>query len=290
MLYEKQKRFIKNKMPEVLRNSKGTFIAGGAITSIFTNSEINDWDVYFSSEKAIADFVFDVLDDGYHLILMSPKAFTFVKDDITIQIIHYKTFQSAWNIFEAFDFNINMGAYLPEHDTFILDEKFLTGLATRQLEFNHKTDYPIISLQRVNKYKERGYTINNIDMTKIGIKIASLSLNSWEEFDEQLSGFYGQALTDNIDRSKPFSLEYVMENFNENFVYETDYTTEDYGYGDTFYRNLLKNISSYVIFNAFAEYGGEMDIKDLYDSLSEPIDENMNNVGISTNQNSDLFI
>jgi len=211
--------------------TSNAIIAGGAITSIFSGAEVNDYDIYFRSKKDIITFIRNAynsegdLEDGEDPFPLSEEDFldmstfeftcqnhtsrsiTFTHNDLVLQLIHFEFFQDVTDIFKSYDFHINMAAYDFSTSQFVLHDKFVTDIAERRLTFNKGTRYPIMSSLRVSKYLERGYKISKKEMFKIGMAISDLNITSWEELEDQLSGFYGIDVSEFFDHSVPFTME-----------------------------------------------------------------------------------
>lgn len=219
-----------------LLKTTNAIIAGGAITSIFTGAEINDYDIYFRSPKDIITFVRntfneegdeddlyplseeDFLDLGrYEFIChnQTSRSITFTHNNLNLQLIHFGYFNDANEIFESYDFHINMAAYDFKLDDFVLHDYFITSIAARRLTFNEGTRYPIMSTLRVSKYLERGYNISKKEMFKIGLAIADLNIDSWDALEDQLSGFYGIDVSEMFDRSQPFTMQRAIQMLDE---------------------------------------------------------------------------
>ena len=216
-----------------LLKTTNAIIAGGAITSIFTGAEINDYDIYFRSEKDIITFIRnafcdegDESDDVYPLSEQdfldigmfefvchnqTSRSISFTHNGLNLQLIHFQYFKDANEIFESYDFHINMAAYDFSIDAFVLHDYFITSVAARRLTFNTGTRYPIMSTLRVSKYLERGYTISKKEMFKIGLAISELKIDSWDAIEDQLSGFYGIDVSHMFDRSIPFTMGVAIE-------------------------------------------------------------------------------
>ena len=217
-----------------LLKTTNAIIAGGAITSIFTGAEINDYDIYFRSKKDIITFIRncfndegdlnneedvfplseeDFLDLGMYDFVChnhTSRSISFTHNGLNLQLIHFNYFDSAYEIFESYDFQMNMGAYDFKSDTFVLHDYFITSVAERRLTFNAGTRYPIMSSLRVSKYLERGYTISKKEMFKISLAIAALNIDNWDKLEDQLSGFYGIDVSEIFDRAVEFSIEVAI--------------------------------------------------------------------------------
>jgi len=205
----------------------GAIIAGGTITSLFTNKEINDLDIYFPSMEAVIsataicfnnqDFIqyesqwAEVNPFTMHCIGSTDKSILFRWAEQDIQFMHFKYFSHAWEIFDTFDFTCCMGAYDVAEDRFILHDDFLKHNAQRYLKYNPKTAFPLISALRVNKYIDKGFTISRPEMLRVGISCCALEIENWEEAASQCGGMYGYCVGEAFDISKDFSLEELME-------------------------------------------------------------------------------
>ena len=128
-------QFEKNKLhaylgdlTETLKKHK-VFIAGGTITSLFNNQEINDIDLYFRSEESVMKFISDIWEDQIWIASHTKKATQFTypigNKSINIQAIHFKYFGTPEDIFDTFDFTVCMGAFDFEKEEFVLHNDFL---------------------------------------------------------------------------------------------------------------------------------------------------------------------
>lgn len=215
MAYEAERKLIKQASPLAF---DGAFIAGGAVTSAFTNAKINDVDVYFKSRRAFETGVYQAYEDGLWCVAASKRAVTFVSGDAIAQLMHFDYFPTASDIFAAFDFTVCMGALdldvrrkdaHPESG-FILHPDFLKHNSQRFLRFNPGTRYPLASATRVLKYQQRGYTIGKGDIMKIALAVRGVRIDSWEDLKDQIGGAYGdKVVLGNEDT--PFSLEAAIE-------------------------------------------------------------------------------
>lgn len=228
MAYEAERKQIIGASPLVFDNA---FIAGGAVTSAFTNAKINDVDVYFKSRRAFETGVYQAYEDGLWCVAASKRAVTFAgRNNDIAQLMHFDYFPTADAIFAAFDFTVCMGALDldagpkskwegiqlvttgEEHPEsgFILHPDFLKHNSQRFLKFNPGTRYPLASATRVLKYQQRGYTIGKGDMMKIALAVRGVRIESWEDLKDQIGGAYGdKVVLGNEDT--PFTLEAAIE-------------------------------------------------------------------------------
>lgn len=192
--YEFEKRKLKAYIGDNLYTDLkeyNCFIAGGTITSLFCNKDINDIDVYFRSKKDLAEFMYNNIEYGKWILAKTDKALLVKYGNIEVQLIWFDTFEDANAIFNTFDFTVCMGAFDFKTEEFVLHKDFLQHNAQRILRYNSKTAYPIVSALRVDKYKEKGYTISKPEYMRVVMSCMALNINTYEELKDQLGGMYG---------------------------------------------------------------------------------------------------
>ncbi|MGY6251516.1 hypothetical protein ACXIUS_28965 [Bosea thiooxidans] len=181
------------KLTEKWNAYEGAYAAGGAITSIFTATEIRDVDVYFKSREAFELAVCQSYDEGLWCVSSSKRAVTFADQSKNItQLMHFDFFPTAQDIFKAFDYTICMGAYDYDTKEFVFHDDFLKHNSQRFLRFNSGTRYPLASATRVLKYQQRGYTIGKGDILKIVMASRGVTIDTWDDFKDQIGGAYGE--------------------------------------------------------------------------------------------------
>lgn len=168
------------------------FLAGGAITSIYTNTDINDYDIYFRNKECLAEFLKKEISFKNWVKVVTDKAFSIQENNLNIQFIHFGYFNSAEEIFDTFDFTVCMGAFDFKDEKFYFNEKFMEDNAKRRLSFNEKTRFPIVSLMRVEKYRKKGYKISKSEMLRIIFTIMQLKIENKKELKAQIGGMYGE--------------------------------------------------------------------------------------------------
>lgn len=189
----------------------GAFCAGGAITSLFTNKEVNDLDIYFPSREALVKAVESLFggDDTHELICTNytDKSILFTKEDCDIQFIYFDYFSTPEQIFQTFDFTACMGAYDFKRGQFAFHEDFFKHNSQKRLKFNTGTAFPLLSALRVNKYQEKGYEISKTEYLRVIMSAMKLNLTSWTDLKEHIGGFYGTNVDNFFDEEKEFSIE-----------------------------------------------------------------------------------
>ena len=228
-LFENEKNRIKKILSEevydVFKENR-VVLAGGAITSLFTNAIINDLDIYFKDKNGFCKVIHEAYSNewvnGFNQLRVNHTTDRSIlcsgEHDIKIQLIVYKLFPTINDIFNAFDFTINMGAYDFETESFVFHEDFFKHNAQRYIDFNPKTDYPLISAMRVQKYVERGYTISKAQMLRILLAVNNKNIDSWEVFVDEVSGMYGLEPGEIFDMEKSISVEEAITQLDKVFL------------------------------------------------------------------------
>lgn len=204
--YEAEKRLVRN----AAYPFEHAFVAGGAITSVFTAKPINDADIYFKSRAAFEKAVFQSYEEGFWCVDASKRAVTFSDNGRIVQLMHFDFFPTADDIFKAFDFTINMAALDLDSNEFIFHDDFLKHNAQRFLRFNKGTRYPLASATRVLKYQQRDYTIGKGDILKIALACRGVRLESWDDLKDQIGGAYGNKVVLE-NEGAPFSLDAAID-------------------------------------------------------------------------------
>lgn len=128
-----------------------------------------------------------------------------------MQCICFDTFATTQNIFDKFDFTINMGAFNFADEVWEFDRNFMKHIAQKVLVVNPATDYPIISMLRSDKYRARGYTISRRETMKLGVACSGLKIETWEDAKAHLSGMYGTNVEQLFNETRPFSFELLFD-------------------------------------------------------------------------------
>jgi len=235
----KLKAYLGEDLYNSLKKSKA-IIAGGMISSLFTNKEINDVDVYFRNYDSLYLFADQTL-YGNHIVSHTNKATQFIKkyfdNQILVQIIHYRTYEKVEDIFDTYDFTVCMGAYDFEIEEFILHPEFLKHNSQRILRFNSNTSYPLISAIRTQKYEDKGYKISKAEYFRVLMTCMTLNITSYDELKEQLGGMYGESydrLFDDV-KDEEFDLQIAIDriaNFTKSESYFKEYRPIDYNIDD----------------------------------------------------------
>lgn len=192
---------------------KGAFVAGGALTSVFTGNPISDVDIYFKTKEEFVYAVEQAYDESMWCVAATDRAVTFVSKDSIVQLMHFDYFPTAEAIFDAFDYTVNMAAYDIDKEEFVFGEDFFKHASQRFLRFHSGTRYPYGSLMRVLKYQDRGYRIGKSDLLRIGLACQKVELNSWNDLAAAIGGQYGEKAK--IETEMEFSIDNAMTMFSD---------------------------------------------------------------------------
>ena len=226
-MYEWQKRKVKRELGNLYDTFTDyeCYLAGGAITSIFTNKDINDYDIFFKHKEDIVRFLST---ESFGVNFKSDYAITISKDCKTIQLVYKHEYPTAQDVLNSFDFSVCMGCYDFTTEEFVLGDTFLEDLASKTIHFNPKTDSPIMSLIRAKKYMNKGYDIPVPEMFKLGFTISQQNVDSYDKFQSLLGGMYGENYNKFAEKlkkeGKPFDLNYVVSKLSE-----IDESDKEYG-------------------------------------------------------------
>lgn len=231
MNYPKEKNKLKRLLPktfEILENYN-CYIAGGSITSLFTGQDINDVDIYFKDKAELFRLLYEKFSYEY-IIYVSKKAITFkLSTGETIQFVYMNYYDKAEDIFNDFDFTVNMGVFDIQKDKFILHEDFLKDIAQKKLVINTNTAFPLVTGTRILKYQKKGYTLDNLEMTKLMLTINKNSIRSYKKLEEQLGGMYGENILEltKEDKEKKFSMDNIINKLNHYYDEEHIFNREN---------------------------------------------------------------
>lgn len=227
ILYELQKLKLKKYLGKDLYNllkDHECIVAGGAILSIFTNKEINDVDVYFRNSTKLKEFLLEGM-KGKWITAHTDKAILFSAHGIQVQTIYFKYFENVEELFNTFDFTVCMAAYDFKTEGFILHDDFLLHNVSKTLIFNDKTDYPIISALRVQKYRDKGFKISKCEFLRIMLTVLNLKIDNYKDLKEQMGGMYGENFDELIENKDEFDMAKVIEDLSKLSLQEKE---EDY--------------------------------------------------------------
>lgn len=174
------------------------FIAGGAVTSAFSSTRINDFDLFFQNKTSLDAAIAEVpMDDK---TVVTDSALSVILDGHRVQFIKVVT-GTPEEVIDTFDFTVCQAAY-SWRQGFMFGREFMKHLAQRRLVFNIAAKYPICSLYRARKFIRRGFHFSGIEAIKLGLRIQALEIETYKQLREQLMGIDTLFLKDLTDSLK----------------------------------------------------------------------------------------
>jgi hypothetical protein len=201
--FNKQKWLLFNNLDtpfiHILRDNRAV-IAGGAVRAVFAGEPIADYDIYVPSTEAETN-VLEYLEEEFEFVFRTDNAITFKNDKIKVQLIIMPENIGLSNdeLLSNFDFTIAMGLYDLVEDNFVLNDRFLRDVCSRELVFNAKAKYPIASMYRMKKFLKRGYKISGTEIVKMSLAIHGLKIETYRDLKPQLMGIDTLFLKDLTD-------------------------------------------------------------------------------------------
>lgn len=254
---------------------KNCYIAGGAVLSVATKTGIADYDYYPKNQDGLESVIEAVMADGF-ITHISDRAITFKYnglvdsngDRVIIQVMTYSYFTSPQQIFDNFDFTVCMGAFDCDDQQYTFHDDFFPDIASKTLRFHEGTLYPLNSLIRVNKYRNKGFYISKPETVKMALAVAMKGVpSSWDELESSVGGSYGRQIimgAEGIDFSMGAAFELLSNVIGADFEQDINHTLSIVKF-DTFVsywfaKSYFKHNSSYY---SIDEYGDICDVTSL---------------------------
>jgi hypothetical protein len=213
---------------------EGCFIAGGAVLSKVTKTDIADYDIYPKTKKDAIEVCLILLDNSSFVVNVTDRAITFKSNYVhsnngeraIFQVMIFDVFPTAQSIFYFFDFSVCMGAYDCDTKEYHFGDTFWPDIASKNIRFNPKTKYPLASMIRLDKYKAKGYYVGKGEASKVALSVAAKGVpTSWGELESQLGGIYGKSIKVQVGE-EDFTLDKAYEVLSD-LEFNVRYSTED---------------------------------------------------------------
>ena len=232
-------KHIPEKFAEAVKTMDGNvMLCGGAVTSVFTNQRIRDFDLYFSNAHVFGLVLAYMKKRKAEIVVQTDNAITLRWHGHKWQLIRC-VFGTAAEIFNSFDFSICMGAYSLTHNVWTLHKDFLVHNAEKRLVFHNGTRYPLCSLIRTRKYASRGYTLTGVGYIEIALCVHALRINTYADLKFHLQGIdtaFLKPLTDELMKQGETHYDYdkclhlmdnVLHKYFENLYHEATDAEDD---------------------------------------------------------------
>lgn len=237
--------------------SRDVFVTGGAIASLLSGDEINDYDLYFKTKEAalaVAKYYADkYLDEYKNSVLVETYEFTgitglkeerirLLKDKnpmimlenhgeyeprcFTPTAISLKNIQIVFRFYgtpeevhRTYDFVHCTNVYEYAQDRLTLNADAMYSILSKTLIY-HGSLYPICSILRTRKFIARGWTITAPQMLKMIIQTKDVNLQDRETLFDQLvsvDALYFQEFFARISNNEDIDLTTIAELMEEAF-------------------------------------------------------------------------
>jgi len=217
--------------------SLGIILAGGAITSVFSNLNINDLDFYCKYSDSQSVNKVKAFFQGFcgNPSFESSNALTYKRRSTRSNHVYNIQFITRFHgspeqIMDWFDFTITQGSYDFFNNDFVLGDRFLQDIARRKLIFLGKSMFPICAMYRTKKYQAKGYTMPGSTVMHIALCIVRLKIETYKQLKEQLMGI------DTSYLQNLFDAPHMQSKFGESLPY-------DYG---TFIKEAFDSIDGFA--------------------------------------------
>lgn len=174
--------FLLKRMPPWLlelmkEHQEGLVVAGGYIRSVIANEEINDIDVFVSSEAKAKEYVMKLMESYPSSTRYDSKnACSIKKDGSFVQFIHRWVYSTPQEVVDSFDFTIAKAAiwFKDGKVQSTCHPNFYSDLAAKRLVYTSpiRNEDAGGSMLRVLKFYQRGY---RIPLYSLGAVIARLN-------------------------------------------------------------------------------------------------------------------
>lgn len=160
---------------EILKRNNGVYLAGGALRSMIDVTPVNDYDFFFKDEATFNKLV-QSMDSHERVIHLAhtpnKKLITYAYNGIRFQLVGIRFFRNATELMNDFDitaccFSLHFdrkefpGPFKNhESGTWKYFDPGFNDARHKQIKFNN-IRYPGTMIERIAKYKEKGYRITS---------------------------------------------------------------------------------------------------------------------------------
>jgi len=139
----------------------GIWLCGGAMRSLITYEDPNDFDMFFRDVEHAAAAQRILESKKFKNVFECPLGLltTFKKDDIKIQLIKKRYYASINDVIDTFDFTATCAG--TDGDIVVMSKDFIRDVRNKVLRLN-KLTYPVASINRLIKYKSYGYYVSDV--------------------------------------------------------------------------------------------------------------------------------
>lgn len=135
-------------------------LAGGALRCLVDpNEEIVDYDLFFKNTTDLVDTRNELEAFGFRKVFECPQGelYTYVRKSMKVQLIVKRYYKDVKDLLDSFDFTACQIAIF-EGNLYIAREA-IRDIKRKRLNLN-TIEYPVATLNRIQKYIKKGYTVN----------------------------------------------------------------------------------------------------------------------------------
>lgn len=156
------------------------WLAGGALRTMLDPTEpVSDYDLFFKNEEGLRQTRQKIESDGWRLVFKCPKGelFTYKKFGIKLQCVAKRFYHDIEHLLDSFDFTVCQGATDGWH--FYTTSSMIKSVKTKRLEV-HLITYPVATINRLYKYRQKGYFVPEQTYVDLVMQIANRSFDGEE--------------------------------------------------------------------------------------------------------------
>jgi len=162
---------------DVLDAVPNGWIAGGAVRDYFSRTPTNsDIDVFFKSAKDLADGLKSIKKAKARLLYTHEHVEGFLLNRKHVQLIKKHFFAGPAETIAEFDFTVCCAAVDHAGEVYT-HEHFFEDLAGKRLAIN-SLPFPLSTLERLQKYAQKGFLACNGTLMEIAVGIQSIDLQN----------------------------------------------------------------------------------------------------------------
>lgn len=166
---------------KLCNNFKGVYLAGGVIRPIINKNDIiKDYDIFFENEEIGETVLNNLKNAGAKITFVCPKGeLTTLKfNNSKIQLITKFYYKSVEEL--VFSFDINAGCACITNGHIYYKKEFLNDVIKKLVTLN-KVTFPVATMQRMFKYKQKGYYLPESTMINFVQEVSNKSRWTAEE-------------------------------------------------------------------------------------------------------------
>ena len=141
----------------ILENER-FIIAGGAARSVISKEKIEDIDMFLYDNSNKDEIIKKLVDVGFKVVFECSELVTLNGFGTKVQVIDKARYGSTEELLDTFDFTICQVAIIKQYQDFVVAvmDNTIRDIVYNNLRIN-RIEYPVATLNRINKYINKGY-------------------------------------------------------------------------------------------------------------------------------------